>query len=198
MKQEKKTYTIGDISEVCQVPIKTLRYYDDIGLLTPSRRDSETNYRYYTKSQMLTLFTIKKLKSYGFCLEDIKKIIHSNNVRTINSHLSKKSEDLKKRINDLKMLDAELDITLERLEKGATILDCFGSEMSISPASQEILIEEIPKFNCVFTRKMETDYNNASVSVARWFEVYDLAKKYNLSIIGAVISTYHNNALDQF
>ena len=198
MKTENKTYTIGDISEVCNVSVKTLRYYDDIGLLKPSRRDSETNYRYYSKEQMLKLFTIRKLKSYGFSLEEIKRIIDSSSVRTTSEYLSIKSKDLKKRIKDLKILDYELESTLERLEKGATILECFGDETELHPEVQEIVIEEIPKFNCLFTRRTETDYNNASVSVARWFEMYDLAKKYKLKVIGVVISTYHNNALDQF
>ena len=71
----KKLYTIGDISEICGVPIKTLRYYDEINLLVPEKRDSETNYRYYTEKQMLVLHNIRKFKSYGFSLDEIHTLL---------------------------------------------------------------------------------------------------------------------------
>lgn len=198
MKTDTQIYTIGDISVICNVPVKTLRYYDEIGLLVPSKRNQETNYRYYSKDQMLTLFIIKKLKSFGFSLEDIKKMILSNDVKTINQYLSKKSEEIKSKIEALQLMDSDLDSTIERLQKGASIVTCFEGHLAVTEEANDIIIEEIPRFNCVFTRKLETDYNNASVSIARWFEVYEMVKKYNLRSVGVIMNTYHNNILDQF
>ncbi len=40
-------YSIGKFSKICNIPVKTLRYYSDIGLLKPSYIDPVTNYRYY-------------------------------------------------------------------------------------------------------------------------------------------------------
>ena len=57
----KSYYSIGKVSTLCCVPIKTLRYYDKIGLLVPEYRKDESNYRYYTQDQILTLFIIRKL-----------------------------------------------------------------------------------------------------------------------------------------
>ena len=198
LKNQNEIYTIGDIAEICNIPVKTLRYYDEIDLLTPSKRNTDTNYRYYSKEQMLTLFIIKKLKSFGFSLEDIKKIVYSSDVNTINKYLSKKSEEINQKIDSLQDLSEDLSATLDRLEKGASILNCFSGDLASLEDPTDIIIEEIPRFNCVFTRKTETNYDNASVSIARWFEVTELVKKHNLRSIGVIQSTYHNNTLDQF
>ena len=48
MSEDKSYYSIGKVSALCNVPIKTLRYYDTIGLLVPDYRKDESNYRYYT------------------------------------------------------------------------------------------------------------------------------------------------------
>lgn len=44
-------YSIGKVSTACNIPIKTLRYYDEIDLLKPEYRDNDSNYRYYSKDQ---------------------------------------------------------------------------------------------------------------------------------------------------
>ena len=72
LKNYGKYYTIGEISDMCEVPIKTLRYYDEIGLLVPSMRSRETNYRYYGSEQTLTLFIIKKLNPLVFPLTKLR------------------------------------------------------------------------------------------------------------------------------
>ena len=39
--------SIGEFSKICQVSAKTLRYYDEIGLLRPEEINPENGYRYY-------------------------------------------------------------------------------------------------------------------------------------------------------
>ena len=58
MAEEKNQYSIGKVSTLCNVPVRTLRYYDKIGLLVPSHRKDDNHYRYYSQEQLLTLFII--------------------------------------------------------------------------------------------------------------------------------------------
>ncbi|MBS7021417.1 MAG: MerR family DNA-binding transcriptional regulator, partial [Firmicutes bacterium] len=44
--------TIGEFSKLCQVSTKTLRYYEEIGLIFPSQINSENGYRYYDILQL--------------------------------------------------------------------------------------------------------------------------------------------------
>jgi DNA-binding transcriptional MerR regulator len=66
---------IGYFSRLSQVPVKTLRYYDQIGLLNPAHIDSFTGYRYYAISQLSRLNRILALKDLGLSLEQIGRIL---------------------------------------------------------------------------------------------------------------------------
>ncbi|MBB6144952.1 DNA-binding transcriptional MerR regulator [Silvibacterium bohemicum] len=62
---------IGDFSTLAQVSIKTLRFYDQMGLLLPASIDSNSGYRYYSADQLSRLHRILALKDFGFTLEQI-------------------------------------------------------------------------------------------------------------------------------
>lgn len=66
-------FTIGQMSKLHSIPIKTLRYYDEIGLFKPAHIDSETGYRYYSIDQFELLDIIIYLKTVGVPLKQIKE-----------------------------------------------------------------------------------------------------------------------------
>lgn len=65
-------YKIGDFSKKVNVPVKTLRYYDEIDLFKPIEIDLFTGYRYYGDEQIDDLKLILLLKECSFSLEEIK------------------------------------------------------------------------------------------------------------------------------
>lgn len=66
---------IGEFSKLVQVPVATLRYYDQVGLLKPVEVDRFTSYRYYSVSQLPRLHRILALKGLGFSLEQIGAVL---------------------------------------------------------------------------------------------------------------------------
>ncbi len=68
-------FRIGDFSKLSRVSIKTLRYYDEIGLLKPHDIDRFTRYRYYSTDQLMKLNRILVLKELGFSLEQIASLL---------------------------------------------------------------------------------------------------------------------------
>jgi DNA-binding transcriptional MerR regulator len=68
-------YGIGTVARLAQVSVRTLRHYDDIGLLKPARVDPLTGYRYYTPSQVLRLHRILVLRDLGVPLSQIGLLI---------------------------------------------------------------------------------------------------------------------------
>lgn len=70
---EPKLYTIGEMSKLTNLPIRTLHYYDDIGLFKPVHTDPKTNYRYYNEFQLFNADLIKSLKYIGTPLKQIKE-----------------------------------------------------------------------------------------------------------------------------
>jgi DNA-binding transcriptional MerR regulator/predicted transcriptional regulator YdeE len=68
-------FKIGEFSKLVQVPVPTLRYYDQVGLLKPVEVDRMTGYRYYSASQLPRLHRILALKGLGFSLEQIGEVL---------------------------------------------------------------------------------------------------------------------------
>lgn len=66
--------TIGDLSALTHVSIRTLRHYDQIGLLKPSRV-TEAGYRQYDESALQRLHTILLFRELEFPLADIARIV---------------------------------------------------------------------------------------------------------------------------
>lgn len=69
---------IGDFSRLCQVSVKALRYYDELGLLKPARVDRFTGYRYYSADQLPRLNRILALKDLGLSLEQIGQLLNED------------------------------------------------------------------------------------------------------------------------
>ncbi len=185
MTQNKKLYTIGDISNICGVPVKTLRYYDEISLFVPQKRDSETNYRYYTEEQMLTLYNIRKLKNYGFSLDEIHSLITENDIKKLKESLNSKLSDVHEKIAALEYIYNDIKNSIEKLE--------LKSERNDS-----ILIEQIPEHGVIYTKRNEKNFKNDVIPVYRWFEIFELLRKNKLKAQSSIKATYHNPPLEQF
>lgn len=64
-------FKISEFSRISKASLKTLRYYDQIGLLKPDKVDPDSGYRYYSADQLLKLNRIFIYKELGFTLPQI-------------------------------------------------------------------------------------------------------------------------------
>lgn len=71
-------FRIGDFSRIARVSCRLLRYYDELGLLRPTRVVAESGYRYYSAAQLPRLNRILVLKELGFTLEEIARILEKD------------------------------------------------------------------------------------------------------------------------
>lgn len=105
-KEENHLYKIGMFAQMNHTTIKTLRFYEEQGLLLPAFVDGESGYRYYTMDQMSVMHRITALKQAGFTLEDIRRL--NSNSDPANFLVKKKKEILSK-ISDLTMQLARIE-----------------------------------------------------------------------------------------
>ncbi|MCU5094156.1 MerR family transcriptional regulator [Bacillus wiedmannii] len=75
-------YSIGEISKETNVTTRTLRYYEEIGLLQPSYV-ADSGYRYYSKGDVITLQQITTFKKLGFKLSEIKEVLNEEEQQII-------------------------------------------------------------------------------------------------------------------
>ena len=69
-----KYLRIGDFSNIVGVSVKTIRFYEEKGLIKPAYIDKYTGYRYYDEKNIEQILMILQYKNMGFTLEEIKNI----------------------------------------------------------------------------------------------------------------------------
>lgn len=76
-------YSIGKLASISQISVRTIRYYDEIGLLLPTKK-SEAGHRYYADEALSKLHYILTLRKLGFPLEMIQQVLSSHNPDLMN------------------------------------------------------------------------------------------------------------------
>lgn len=90
-------FRIGEFSKMGMATIKTLRYYDEVGLLAPKIVDDCTGYRFYDTDQLLQLHRIQALRQVGLSIDEIKRIVSGGDSAAI---LSRRAAELEENIID--------------------------------------------------------------------------------------------------
>src|SRR5687768_6828102 len=106
-------YTVKKLAELSGVSVRTLHFYDEIGLLKPASR-SGNKYRYYEEEQFMMLQQILFFRELGFELRDIQKILSSpdfDKVKTLESH----RKILEKNLDQTQQLIETVDKTIAHL-----------------------------------------------------------------------------------
>jgi DNA-binding transcriptional MerR regulator len=107
-------FTVKQLSETAGVTPRTLRYYDEIGLLKPSRV-GDNGYRYYDDEALLRLQQILLYRELGMPLEDIKEIMGRRDFDVLGA-LEGHKEELRKRIARMERLVTTVDDTILHLK----------------------------------------------------------------------------------
>jgi len=74
-------FRIGEFSKMSKTTIKTLRYYDETGLLKPDEIDKFTSYRYYTTCQLVRLHRIQAFRQVGLSIDEIRLILSGHDAK---------------------------------------------------------------------------------------------------------------------
>lgn len=104
-------YSVSQVAKLSGLPSKTIRYYDEIGLVVPERADN--GYRRYREAQLSQLRFVGRARRLGFGLEECQMLLQlqddpqraSADVKALVSH---KLSELEQRLQDLTQLRDEL------------------------------------------------------------------------------------------
>jgi DNA-binding transcriptional MerR regulator len=109
---------IGEFSKLVQVPVATLRYYDQLGLLKPVAVDAMTGYRYYATSQLPQLHRILALKGLGFSLEQIAAVLAEGiSPEQLRGMLRLRHAQISQQLVDMQRQLVEVDVRLRQIER---------------------------------------------------------------------------------
>jgi len=109
---------IGDFSKLSRVSVKTLRYYDEVGLLKPIQVDRVTGYRYYEFDQLPQLYRILALKDLGFSLEEIGHLLESDlSVEQMRGMLRLRQAEIRQRMEEEAGRLERVELWLRQIEQ---------------------------------------------------------------------------------
>jgi len=114
-----KTFTVKKLAEISGVSVRTLHYYDQIGLLRPALR-TEKKYRLYGNDELLRLQQILFYREMDFPLKDIVEILENPEYNMLKALMQHK-EALLTRKKRISTLVKTIDTTIKNFKKGETM-----------------------------------------------------------------------------
>jgi Cu(I)-responsive transcriptional regulator len=129
---------IGDVAEHSSLPVKTIRYYEDIGLIRPHR--GENGYRRFGEADMHKLAFLARARSLGFTIEECRALMAlyedrdraSADVKQLAAeHLSQ----IERKIAELRSMHGTLAQLVER---------CHGDDRPDCPILDDLAGEDCP------------------------------------------------------
>ncbi len=172
--------SIGKFSKLSHVTAKTLRYYDEIGLIKPIHVNKENGYRYYDAQQLETMLFINKLKLYHFSLDEISEVLQNPYDDSYLFLLAKqKRKNIQEQQNHFEQILNQLNNDIRNLEKGIPFMAYLDNI--------EVKLVETKPQNILFIREV-MNLEDTSQYIGKLFE--RIAKD-KLTIAGAPMTIYH-------
>lgn len=140
----KDLFTIGEMAELFDINIRTLRYYDDIGILRPEETNPDTGYRYYSTRQFERLNTIKYLRVLGMPLKKIALFFENRDVETLRILLMEQQRETREKMEELRQIERKLESRLDALDDALTAPVEEIREVWFEARQIALLDEEIP------------------------------------------------------
>lgn len=169
---------IGDFSTISRVPIKTLRYYDEMGLLKPVKVDPATGYRFYEFSQLEKLHRILALKDLGFSLEEIGQLLSDGlSLEQMRGMLRLRETEARQRVrNEMDRLQ-RVEVRLKQLEQENTM------------SKYEVVIKKIEGMKIASVRGV---IPTPPEQGPMWDEVEGCLAAQHVKATGPCLSLYHD------
>lgn len=114
--------TIGEFSGLSRVSTKTLRYYDQIGLLKPRYVSRENGYRFYDASQLHDMLLISRLKQYLFSLPEIAAVLAKKDDVYLAGLIREKKLQLASQIDNQQHILFLMEQDIEKIERRENIM----------------------------------------------------------------------------
>lgn len=112
-----KYFSIGEAAKAVHTTSETLRHYDRIGLVKPSKKDEWTNYRYYTEQDIVRLNTVRALQLMDLPLQEIKKVLEYGELEKIIDFLVQAEKKADEKIMSLQYSKTKIQLAREDYER---------------------------------------------------------------------------------
>lgn len=113
----KKFFSVGEAARAVHTTSETLRHYDRIGLVKPSKKDEWNNYRYYTEQDIVRLNTVRALQLMDLPLREIKKVLEYDDLEKIIDFLAQAEKNADEKIAALQYSKSKIKLAKADYER---------------------------------------------------------------------------------
>lgn len=110
-------FSIGETAKAVGTTCETLRHYDRIGLVKPSKKDEWTNYRYYTEPDIVRLNTVRALQLMGLPLQEIKEVLEYDDLQKIIDFLAQAERRADEKMAQLQRAKSKIQLARADYER---------------------------------------------------------------------------------
>ena len=135
-------FSIGEMSKLMNIPVKTLRYYDEIGLFKPHEVNRHTGYRYYSTEQFEQLDIIKYLRLLGVPLSEIRAHFTHRRVEYFLHLLQRQEASINEKIHELEMTRRKFGSRIKELQEALSGTRTEVPEIRFFPERQVLRVQE--------------------------------------------------------
>ena len=193
----KKFFSVGEAAKAVHTTSETLRHYDRIGLVKPSKKDEWTNYRYYTEADIVRLNTVRALQLMDLPLQEIKKVLEYDDLEKIVDFLTQAEKKADEKIAALEYSKSKIRLAKADYEKKLQGQQKFNSTFFKEYPERVILLSdslEVPTLDNLWNY-LEHFYDKVTPALKEQFSFEDLAGIYTengITRLFAVCTHYVN------
>ena len=103
-------FSVGEAAKAANTTAETLRHYDRIGLVKPSKKDEWTHYRYYTEQDIVRLNTVRALQLMDLPLQEIKRVLEYDDLEKIIAFFQQAEKRADEKIAALQFSKAKIQL----------------------------------------------------------------------------------------
>ena len=162
-----KYYKTGEFAKMANLSIRTIRYYDKIGLLKPSKI-ADNGYRMYSDKDFMKLQKILSLKYLGFSLDDIFSMTVNDSYLSLQQSLSLQKKMIDQKIEQLQNIKLSLEKTEQFITQSQNIdWKAILDNINFNTMEQDLLEQYKNSTNINIRIKLHEKY---SINPIHWFE----------------------------
>ncbi|MDR0884957.1 MAG: MerR family transcriptional regulator [Clostridiales Family XIII bacterium] len=149
-------YSVGEAAKLCNISRKALRFYDEIGIISPDRI-GENEYRYYKRDTLLMVPVIKYYKQMGFKLEEMRDFIAGATYVELEESFKTKKVTLKKELSRIEEQYTSVRDWYNLIVEASVVIESNATDVGVKYFEPSLL--------CYQDQPYKSDYKDAIINI---------------------------------
>lgn len=177
MENSETLLLVGAFAKRAGLSSSALRYYDDVGLLKPSRVDETTGYRYYSQSQLEQAELICFLRSLEMPIGELRATLAATDPATLAAHLKGYRRDVRAQLDEKERMLTEIKLFAQR---------------NLESSTYTIQLKEVPAHAFLSIRRRAPVTALLETMTAASTSLLGHLKEFDVTPSGPWFTLYHN------